>query len=132
MRSESVWTVHVNAKQHKENVAAAKQLKEKTKNFTTVPTPESFKRPASPVNAGEPKRLRGILKNGTESNIPNDFFDDTRIKTETIVVKEEKNEDSEKNNNDDQKMQVDHQEDPLPEGFFDDPVMDAKVADFYI
>lgn len=101
-------------------------MKERTKNFTIIPSTDvSGKRPASPTDVGDPKKLKGILKNKLESKTPSDVSDNARIEVEKII-KEEKTDDSEKNNNE-HSMQVDHPDDPLPEGFFDDPIMDAKV-----
>lgn len=64
VRSENVWNVHVNAKQHRENVAEAKRLKELTNNFTTAVKVKGQKRSGSPSpNAPEEKKVKGILKN---------------------------------------------------------------------
>lgn len=131
MRSEAVWTIHINAKQHRENVEYAKKLKERTNSFSTVP-----KRPISPVEEeNSSKKLKGILKNSktnvqneTEKEhgeIPDDFFDDNKNRN-VINVKlgfAKKNE---------EKMEVDDsvQDETLPEGFFDDPKLDAKVFYF--
>jgi hypothetical protein len=40
VRSEKAWTVHINAKQHKENLALAKQLKEKIEVHSKKSDPE--------------------------------------------------------------------------------------------
>lgn len=61
VRSEHVWQVHVNSKQHKENVDRAKKLKELTNNFTDI---KIKKRLGSTITDGpEEKKLKGILKN---------------------------------------------------------------------
>lgn len=64
VRSENVWTVHVNSKQHRENVEKAKQLKELTKNFTV----SKIKRISEGVIKDGPpeKKIKGILKNTSE------------------------------------------------------------------
>ncbi|KAJ8938318.1 hypothetical protein NQ314_011530 [Rhamnusium bicolor] len=81
---KAVWTVHINAKQHKQNVELAKKLKERTNNFTTL-----LKRPLTPPLPDIPeKKVKGILKNSTKTvledsnnssktnnNLPEDFFD---------------------------------------------------------
>lgn len=61
VRSESVWQVHINSKQHKENVEKAKKLKELTNNFTEG---KKIKRTAAlSTNAPPEKKLKSILKN---------------------------------------------------------------------
>lgn len=133
VRSEDVWKVHINAKQHKENIILAKKLKEKTHNFT-VPA----KRPAPPapefISAVPTKKIKSILKNSSTVNskiddvkgkqsIPEDFFDTktkSSIKKELINIKKSDNE----------SMEVDsivNGDEIVPEGFFDDPILDAKV-----
>jgi len=140
VRSEAVWTVHINAKQHKQNVELAKRLKEKTNNFTTP-----LKRPLTPPLPEVPeKKIKGILKNApkpTETlkaieppdtnkkkgeNLPSDFFDSsqkpflntgrTNISKSTSKEQEVKEENTEGDATD-----------ALPEGFFDDPKLDAKA-----
>lgn len=154
VRSEDVWKVHINAKQHKHNVELAKQLKEKTNNFT-----QAVKRPASPMSAPPvPSKIpKGILKNSTARSdvttsataaaptpsepkqsgdaLPDDFFDakptssnyfqatlqKTNIRHDLVNIKRGADEDA-------NSMDVDEANDePLPEGFFDDPVKDAKA-----
>lgn len=70
VRSENVWQIHVNAKQHRDNVAEAKRLKELTNNFTSAKI-KSQKRQGSPPPALPEKKLKGILKNAssTASNL---------------------------------------------------------------
>lgn len=122
VRSEAVWKVHLNAKQHKENIELAKKLKEQTHNFT-VP-----KRPGSPVDNNVPqKKVKGILKNSSSSAVPDDFFDKNEKKSvqinenetliPTVPEKPTKVVVEQQNNN----------PELLPEGFFDDPKQDAKV-----
>lgn len=133
VRSEDVWKVHINAKQHKENIILAKKLKEQTHNFT-VPA----KRPAPPtpeiVSAVPTKKIKSILKNSSTGNhkndskgkpeMPADFFDSktkSSIKKELINIRKSENE----------SMEVDsivlNGDEVVPEGFFDDPILDAKV-----
>ncbi|RZC35324.1 zinc finger protein 830, partial [Asbolus verrucosus] len=127
VKSESVWNVHINAKQHRENVELAKKLKEKTNNFTTP-----LKRPLTPPMEVPQKKIKGILKNaGTnntvseskdnKSTLPEDFFD-SKSSTGPAILPVKKFED---------KMEVDdpskNLNEVLPEGFFDDPKLDAKA-----
>lgn len=142
VRSAAVWKVHVNGKQHKENLTIAKQLKEKIEKQSKPLTPEerlaSLKRSAEALRSDSEipeKKVKGILKNSgtsqfnapskiivkseetpapngsTSSELPQDFFDTNSSKTSETVdnIKEEKS------------------DDPLPEGFFDDPKKDAKA-----
>lgn len=125
VRSEDVWKVHINAKQHKENIILAKKLKETTHNFT-VPA----KRPAPPapeiISAVPTKKIKSILKNSSTTNqkseVPADFFDTktkSSIKNELINIKKPENESME--------VDVVVGDEVVPEGFFDDPILDAKV-----
>jgi zinc finger protein 830 len=155
VRSAAVWKVHINSKQHKENLVLAKQLKEKLENQNKPPTTEtrvaSLKRSIEVWRAESEvpeKKLKGILKNSstssvsptslpqhevlekphtngsattaasTSSSITADFFD-SKPKTNGT----EKAASTSKQQNED-KMQVDE---ALPEGFFDDPMKDAKA-----
>lgn len=133
--NQAVWKVHINSKQHKDNLALAKQLKEKLENHAKPP-PTIKERVAS---MKEEKKLKGILKNSHASNsareekvdepsnstvptktaIPDDFFDS---KSKPSRVKDE--EPTTSTAAGDEGMQVD---DALPEGFFDDPKKDAKA-----
>lgn len=64
VRSENVWTVHMNSKQHRENVEKAKKLKELTNNFTVGKIKHKS---TSPPRDGPPeKKLKGILKNAPQ------------------------------------------------------------------
>lgn len=68
VRSEHVWQVHLNSKQHRENVEKAKQLKELTNNFTVGKIKHKS---GSPLRDAPPqKKLKGILKNSAETQIP--------------------------------------------------------------
>lgn len=132
VRSEAVWNVHINAKQHKHNVEMAKKLKERTKNFTTP-----LKRPLSPPRDVPDKRPRGILKNSAEptsvnlsvstnNQLPEGFFDNKNNS-------KRKNASDRKTNQQERVQQEENMEtdEALPEGFFDDPKMDAKVNQHY-
>lgn len=59
VRSENVWQVHINSKQHRDNVDKAKKLKELTNNFTV----SKVKRTSPHVDAPPEKKPKGILKN---------------------------------------------------------------------
>lgn len=143
VKSEKVWQVHVNAKQHKDNLARAKELKAKIESQNIKkPDPvdriQGLKRSIEEMRSEVPeKKIKGILKNSSStttvvtsvvvvqetikevnekqpskstSAIPDDFFDSKKQPTSKEPPVE--------------KMQID---DPLPEGFFDDPVKDAKI-----
>lgn len=150
VRSESVWKVHVNAKQHKENLALAKQLKEKIENQTSIKKYDAtdrvagLKRTIEDMRSEVPeKKLKGILKNSSmpiqsvthiaisnnnkqtevvndvqekQSVIPDDFFDSKSKPASKTKPAQDTSETD--------KMQEDE---TLPEGFFDDPVKDAKA-----
>lgn len=146
VRSETVWPVHLNSKVHKENVALAKKTKLETESKPSNVT--TFKRPPSPTEETANKKIKGILKNSnqptvqTKSSLPADFFDnnskqvngskaiipsaptqeskDSMVEV-SMVEAEEVEEEKEKEKAKDSNVAA------LPEGFFDDPVMDAKV-----
>lgn len=139
VRSEAVWIVHVNAKQHKENVALAKQLKERTQNFTVLAVKRQADTPVFIENSTN-KKIKSILKNSTSSQQnksngngrPNDFFDtDTNEQSNNINRKEFVHKNTDQKDSTHEKMEIDDTEltpdDKLPEGFFDDPVKDAKA-----
>ena len=137
VKSEKVWQVHLNAKQHKDNLAKAKELKakiesEQVKKSNPEDRVQSLKRSIQEMRSEVPeKKIKGILKNSSStstivsssnvaaqeppkeeikptSGVPDDFFDTNKVKKQSNEPPVEK-------------MQVD---DPLPEGFFDDPVKD--------
>lgn len=172
VRSENVWKVHINAKQHKQNIEAAKKLKEQTNNFKTV----SMKRPATPPplnSQQQQKRIKGILKNSStggtylapsaltidtvanknetnrKSAVPSDFFDavaprpgklaqpgnffeatlqKTSIRKDLLNFKQREPPKSLDGIPGNVPMEEDGDKDEaLPEGFFDDPIKDAKA-----
>lgn len=143
IRNETVWTVHLNSKTHKENIALAKKIKLETDNG-----PQPFKRPSSPSQESSArKKAKGILKNPiatqtVSSSLPRDFFDsnskqcngDTTTSSSGITQKSEGNKDlsidvQSKGTETEEEKDIgkDVSQAVLPEGFFDDPVMDAKV-----
>lgn len=108
-------------------------MKEKTHNFT-VPA----KRPALPtpeiISAVPTKKIKSILKNSSTINhksdgngkpeMPSDFFDS---KTKSSIKKDLINL---KKSSENESMEVDsivNGDEIVPEGFFDDPIQDAKV-----
>lgn len=138
VRSEAVWNVHINAKQHKENVEIAKKLKERTNNFS-----QPLKRPLTPPMVVPTKKVKGILKNAkplpekimagvqqetvvleekkNDSNgLPSDFFD-SKIKKIGVLQTQTKPKE------DEMEVEVPKDDSALPEGFFDDPKLDAKA-----
>ena len=146
IRSETVWPVHLNSKTHKENIALAK----KTKLETDPTKVQTFKRPMSPSQESSTnKKIKGILKNSTaqsaqvSSSLPADFFDNPKQVNGTVSSsipmatqwsednKEPVHEKDLKNAEVEEEKEKDKSKDtnqpPLPEGFFDDPVLDAKV-----
>lgn len=110
----------------------AKKLKERTNNFTTP-----LKRPLTPplINVPE-KKIKGILKNSNtvhhdvniidvinkNDNLPYDFFESKEAQQIMVENKHEMMETEE----------ILESKDILPEGFFDDPKLDAKVSEYII
>lgn len=172
VRSEDVWKVHINAKQHKQNVELAKKTigtaaaATSTASAAAPPTASAIKRPMAPPPVPEipAKMPKSILKNsnnqatvpgGVEANaeknvLPDNFFDApsiqsnsggkgsfyettltklTTIKTNLVNIKRNKTEEDETGRN---ALATDQQQpaakdETLPEGFFDDPIKDAKA-----
>lgn len=151
--------MHINAKQHKQNIELAKQLKEKTQNFKTPTSIASNKRSAEPIVSDIPAKLpKGILKNcyqqtsaststattsssngNDKDNLPDNFFDNdtsnyfertlkkTSIKTDLVNIKRGTDATTAADHVD-EAMDIEQQKDEtIPEGFFDDPIKDAKA-----
>lgn len=121
VRSESVWKVHVNTKAHKEKVEIAKQLKDQLQK-TPSTAQQLLKRPHQSTDDGMTKEKKIKLANEKlqETGIPSDFFDSGKITTGSILsqgsIKGTVN-----------KVEEEAKDEVLPEGFFDDPIKDAKI-----
>ncbi|KAL0271758.1 UNVERIFIED_CONTAM: hypothetical protein PYX00_008754 [Menopon gallinae] len=129
VRSEAVWSVHLNSKFHKENVA--KRVK---KQEEPCESKQNFKRPApNPPLPFCEKRVKSILKNSTSTptnTTPISTSTEISVDNQTSsLVTEYANSDGSHNSSDDfeeEEKEVTNK-DVLPEGFFDDPKLDAKV-----
>ncbi|XP_035901971.1 zinc finger protein 830 [Anopheles stephensi] len=160
VRSAAVWKVHLNSKQHKENVELAKKLKEGSaakvsESSKTSLAPQShLKRAGTEQSTAESvpvKKIKGILKNSaqpevTQNGLPDDFFDSgtgnsanstpSSIRKDLVNIRlpdrhrEQQNAESmdvEETAPDASGSMLPTDEEKLPEGFFDDPKMDAKA-----
>lgn len=135
VRSEHVWQVHLNSKQHRENVEKAKKLKELTNNFTVGKIKHKSESP--PKDAPPEKKLKGILKNAEtpqpivqppKNNAPQVIsFHDEEIKRTPLNVPPAANSGDVPATSSTEAESVPGSEQPIPEGFFDDPILDAKV-----
>ena len=148
IRSEAVWSVHLNSKTHKENITLAKKAKLETD--TPKPAAHTFKRPTSPSQeSSASKKIKGILKNSlthlsqVASNLPSDFFDSTckqsngipsnasatiqRSENDKQLINDKESKNAEIEEEKETEKNKDTNQPVLPEGFFDDPVLDAKV-----
>ncbi|XP_026321967.1 zinc finger protein 830 isoform X2 [Hyposmocoma kahamanoa] len=138
VRSEKAWPVHLNSKQHKENVEQAKKLKELTNNFTKV---SKQKRLSPPIEAPPQKKIKSILKNASEAQsvLPqkpkNDApsivsYHNEEVKraplAPTVSGRAGKKGPSTSKEKQSDKTPV-APDQPIPEGFFDDPILDAKA-----
>lgn len=140
VRSEAVWNVHINAKQHKENITKKKEQQQQellyksqaevVNNINKRPPPTVAETPQPP------KKLKSILKNAPQPRLPDGFFDSqnktsvvaqTAVSNETEPMEEEETEKDVESEEDKDASQPEVKDNPLPEGFFDDPVMDAKA-----
>ncbi|XP_011137946.1 zinc finger protein 830 [Harpegnathos saltator] len=150
VRNETVWPVHLNSKIHKENIALAKMTKlEPESSVKASSNATTFKRPPSPsLNTSVNKKIKGILKNNSQpvaqakSSLPADFFDNNTKQVNgelSSAIQKSENKDSTANITDVQSIEIEEEKEKekekvkdmnvsvLPEGFFDDPIMDAKV-----
>uniref|UniRef100_A0A182TAZ7 Zinc finger protein 830 n=1 Tax=Anopheles maculatus TaxID=74869 RepID=A0A182TAZ7_9DIPT len=160
VRSAAVWKVHLNSKQHKENVELAKKLKDTSVVKGTEPSKSSIaaqsnlKRAGTEQTAAESvpvKKIKGILKNSAqptviENGLPDDFFDSgtgnnassvtSSIRKDLVNIRlpERHREQQHAESMDVEETAPDAggsilppDEEKLPEGFFDDPKMDAKA-----
>uniref|UniRef100_A0A1Q3F3D9 Zinc finger protein 830 n=1 Tax=Culex tarsalis TaxID=7177 RepID=A0A1Q3F3D9_CULTA len=148
VRSDAVWKVHVNSKQHKENIEQAKKLKEQVKSQPVQkpqpPPAASFKRPSSPGPReipGATKKIKGILKNSSAppakdegGSLPADFFDaGASIKRDLVNIRLPSGAGARTGKEDKEQTEAaevappEEEEETLPEGFFDDPKADAKA-----
>lgn len=158
IRSEAVWTVHINSKVHKENIVKRKQAAafgsvqdcsthvppagslvnyddDENNVFTVPPVKRSIE--SQGRCSPPPKKLKSILKNGSykpEQNyvesISKPLVDDSKnIDKRSMEVEEIPALESLPENN--EETHIDSDPGPsssdLPEGFFDNPLLDAKA-----
>ncbi|KAJ8673956.1 hypothetical protein QAD02_005218 [Eretmocerus hayati] len=142
VRNEAVWPVHLNSRSHKDNVALAKKMKEQA-SLKSQPVifkkPEAVKRPSTFQQPQPPKKIKGILKNSghasthVEPALPADFFESPPTINRTLSLPKAKLENGSQDSNEikpQENVEVESQDvvkSALPEGFFDDPKLDAKV-----
>ncbi|XP_066994904.2 zinc finger protein 830 [Anabrus simplex] len=157
VRNESVWAVHINSKQHKDNIQLIKRKKESENLFKKPvapgPLPSSLKRPSSYEVPSPPKKIKGILKNAPPSKVPSDFFDSsdsislnsngpvTASDVNALQKLAAENDDSGGESEEEEEsiaektppttdiksLKPQNVDEVLPEGFFDDPMLDAKA-----
>ncbi|KAE8739499.1 hypothetical protein FOCC_FOCC014995 [Frankliniella occidentalis] len=144
VRSEAVWNVHINAKAHRDNIHIAKQKKVSSefKSPAMVAAPTLKRQSETIMNDPVPaKKIKGILKNApvkapTPASVPTDFFDGVATagnnKTPVVLSHIMETTDAceamdDNDGNGDNSSNSGLREEALPEGFFDDPIMDAKA-----
>ncbi|XP_046962912.1 zinc finger protein 830 [Vanessa cardui] len=139
VRSENVWQIHLNSKQHKGNVEQAKKLKELTNNFTDDKIKN--KRPGGlQTDAPQEKKPKGILKNSNQKmpsvvQTPEHKMPTILIHHDEKIIRKSKNLTSHKvesseatvENKIEETETISLNPQPIPEGFFDDPILDAKA-----
>lgn len=150
VKSEALWPVHLNSKTHKDTVLIVKQTKEKLEAAAQVS--KSQKRPSTFQEPHPAKKVKGILKNSAnaKANLPDDFFESAPSTSNSIKQppKALPNGDQKSTNGAipksnssngfhkttemetdaaEVKNSKDSGQSTLPEGFFDDPIKDAKV-----
>jgi hypothetical protein len=139
VRNEAVWPVHLNSRLHKDNIAIAK--KTKLEPTATSQSVNSNKRLSTYEDPQPQKKIKGILKStcqqpsSANAKLPADFFENS-VTTDINMIVPQKSTTSSSNSkteivNDEKinenKDNKDASQSILPEGFFDDPVKDAKV-----
>ncbi|XP_014291798.1 zinc finger protein 830 [Halyomorpha halys] len=127
VKTEAIWGVHINSKKHKESI------KKSLVQGAAVPTSLSSEKVLPPVEVV--KKTKSILKNARP--LPPKFFDDIKTEQpdqdddETPKKKAKLEVDSENNEvpmDEGEAAATEESKDhELPEGFFDDPVLDAKA-----
>lgn len=139
VKSDAVWPIHINSKKHKENINSKKSAPVRTNivNGSSLKRPAEAPAPLPPP----PKQIKSILKNaiqpvkpsvGNSSTIPDDFFDSCTPKPlGQLSLPQSLHQDSHVAMDIDVPVIVEKEEEktepPLPEGFFDDPILDAKA-----
>lgn len=152
IKDDSLWSVHISSKVHKENISKRKPESSKMTERLAVTT-QSLKRTLPKQETFvAPKKLKGNLKFYTRSIlfevqyvfifmligilknykappeiVPSDFFQSpttTSSKNTEVNLENDEKMDEQPENLDD--LNLDKGE--LPKGFFDDPVLDAKVG----
>lgn len=155
IKNEKIWKVHVNGKQHRENLDIVKQGKvPPSSQILPIPNISTKRSLPNETSTQPPKKIKGILKNAPKPELPQGFFD---IPTSNNIVKvsnesnnplnrlqsysKDEADDNEsdahaadKSKGAEERMEDVSEEDgkvklnsDIPEGFFDDPVLDAKA-----
>lgn len=143
VRSEAVWTVHLNSKSHRQNIANKVKKRDEPPAPAPAPPPpvEKFakpavptlKRPAPPPVPVCTKKIKSILKNAPTDpkyeRIPSDFFDSVQpMETESVPSNKTDNSETVENEEMEEEVEIEVSNgELLPEGFFDDPKLDAKA-----
>lgn len=159
VKSEMVWTAHINGRQHREQVLALKKPKSEP-SFLKPQAAQAVKRKAGATSINEasngsspspskkvvpadffdnqpppgtvnaaPMPIKGILKNSAKPTPMLPFSHAVRKIKETPEADHEMETNEVKVANNQQSTAVSSTDDPnkLPEGFFDDPKLEAKV-----
>lgn len=144
VKSEMVWTAHINGRQHREQVIALKKAKETpapkeshalkrkseldaTSCTEAAPSPvkkgipsDFFDKKPTPIQNTGQKVIKGILKNSSKPKEVDTLEDNAMEVEETPTTEDQQTQETQKEVTSDSTV-------ALPEGFFDDPKLDAKV-----
>ncbi|KAI5701516.1 hypothetical protein M8J75_010422 [Diaphorina citri] len=142
VKSDAVWPIHINSKKHKDNISKKKSAPvqiDVKQNGASLKRPAETPAPLPPP----PKQIKSILKNpiapskppDTKSSLPDDFFDSSStpkpLSLGQLSLPQSSKHDSHVAMDIDvaapSEKEEKTDEPPLPEGFFDDPVLDAKA-----
>lgn len=127
IKDDSLWSVHISSKVHKENISKRKPESSKMTERLAVTT-ESLKRTLPKQESFvPPKKLKGILKNykAPPERVPNDFFE-SPMPTSSKTTNDNQETD-EKMDEQAENIDINLDKGELPKGFFDDPMLDAKI-----
>lgn len=140
VRNEAVWPVHLSSKAHKDKIALAKKLKSQPAESPKTIAADSKR--SSTFSEPQPhKKVKGILKNSEQTpanvkaSLPADFFEKSTSSAsatpKTNPIKNSTSNNVGKSNSDEKEIKEKDMKEvaqsSIPEGFFDDPEMDAKV-----
>jgi zinc finger protein 830 len=128
VRSEAVWSVHINANQHKQNIQLAKELKDRAEQAQALKQAVLKRAATSTVDSAPPaKVLKSILKKTDTETEPAKVTSVKRVAETPATATSSQQPSTSKATPATDKQEETPSDETLPEGFFDDPHLDAKA-----